>query len=61
MQTVLVWMLISINTAIGGGQGVVSVIGNFKDEAECQRIKNHIPLPHLRVTKCIQTEIYIPK
>lgn len=61
MQTILVWMLISVSNA-NSNSGNVTVVSYFDKLNQCQHVQKNLPLHEYSYSsKCIQAEVYLIK
>lgn len=69
MNTVVVWLLISVGSSGGHTSRPSQVLERFADRAECIRVMNHLNGPPISATvsrvthihTCIDARIYVPK
>lgn len=60
MVETLVWMLISVSLGQSNA-GNVTVVGHFKDVAQCEHVRKNIPLQSSRSARCVQAYTLLPK
>lgn len=56
MNTIIVWLLISVSDALYN-RGTLTVVGKFPDENSCKYVEQNLPFSHVLRTKCIQAKI----
>ena len=62
MNTIMVWMLISVSYGYGS-IGTTTVVGHFKTQQTCEHVLNNLPFKNGTQVKanCIQAEIVVTK
>lgn len=56
MNTIIVWLLISVSDA-SYNRGTLTVVGKFPDENSCKYVEQNLPHSSAIQTKCIQAKI----
>ena len=59
MNTIIVWLLISVSSSPynSAGHGTLTVVGKFPDENSCKYVEQNLPSQATINTKCIQAKI----